>query len=333
VIHVLYGKDGFSLRERLDALRSQLDEDGALATNTTVLDGSKTTPAEVMGACDTVPFLGGHRLVIVQGLLSRIAGRASNEAETWLALADYAGRMPDSSTLVLVDGDVAAANPLLKALRGEAEVREFKRLNQRALPEWIQRRARAQGVKLAPGAVRLLADFVGDDLWTLAGEIEKLSVYAGEATVSEEDVRALVAAVRETSVFHLVDAIVEGRSAAAIRLLRAMFREEKGAPYVLVMIERQLRHIAVACEMLDRGEGSGRIGQVLGLPAFALDRLIDQAGAYSAARVRAAFERLLEADLQVKRGVYDAELALELFVYDLASRPAGLPVGGQGAAA
>ncbi|MEX0801173.1 MAG: DNA polymerase III subunit delta [Dehalococcoidia bacterium] len=326
MIHVLYGKDSFSLREKLDALRASLDPDGALATNTIVLDGRKTSAAEVMGACDTVPFLGSHRLVIVEGLLSRVGGRrgaeASSEAAAWQPLGEYAGRIPESSHLVLIDGDVSAGNPLLAALKGEAEVQEFKPPKGRAIQEWIQRRAAARGVKLAPGAVRLLADFVGDDLWTLAGEIEKLSLYAGDATVTEDDVRALVASVRETSVFHLVDAIVEGRSAAAVRLLRNMFQQDKAAPYVLAMIERQLRLIAVAREMLDRGEGSGRIGRELGLPPWALDRLVDQAGSYSAARVRAAFERLLEADLQVKRGVYDPELALELFVYDLASRRA-----------
>ncbi len=179
---------------------------------------------------------------------------------------------------------------------------------------------------MSPGAVRLLAEFVGSDLWALAGELEKLSIYAGGRPVGEEEVRALVTAVRETSVFPLVDAIVEGRPAAAVRLLRQLLRQESGVPYILAMIQRQLRHLAVAREMMDAGASSRRIGEALRLHDFALDRLLEQAPRYPPQRLRAAFRRLLEADLQIKRGVYHDELALELLVHDLAEapRPAGV---------
>jgi DNA polymerase-3 subunit delta len=332
MLHVFFGKDPFSLRERLNELRSSLDDDEMLASNTIVLDGRKTSLAEVTAACDTVPFLAACRLVIVEGLLARLAGAGRGRRRTkgpsadtaaWLPLADYVDRMPPSSHLLLIDGDVQARNPLLDALKGKGDIREFRPLAQRAVPGWIQSRARSLGLTLAPGAARLMADFVGNDLWALAGELEKLSVYAGGRTVGEEDVRALVTAVRETSVFPLVDAIVEGRSAAAVRLLRQMFRQQSSASYVLSMIQRQLRHLALAGEMINAGASSRRIGEVLRLPDYALDRLLGQAPRYPPQRLRAAFRRLLEADLQIKRGIYDDELALELLVHDLAeARPA-----------
>jgi DNA polymerase-3 subunit delta len=280
-----------------------------------------------MAACDTVPFMSANRLVIVEGLLSRLTGGRKGgaqtggrppDAEAWLPLADHIPEMPATTHLVLTDGEIAPGNPLLAALKGKGEVREFKPLGQRAVAPWIERRAQAAGLRLRQGAVNLLAEFVGPDLWTLAGELDKLAVYANGETVTEDEVRALVAAVRETSVFPLVDAIVEGRPAAAVRLLRQMLRQDAGPQYVLAMVQRQLRHLAVARDMLDAGAGGRAIGAALRLPDFALDRLLDQAPRYSAARLRYAFRRLLEADLQIKRGVYGAELALELLVQDLA---------------
>ncbi len=327
VLYVLFGKDSFSLRERLDGLRSSLDDDGMLASSTTVLDGRKTSLAEVRAACDTVPFMSTNRLVIVEGLLSRLAGAGrgrrrggepTEDAAAWLPLADYAGGMPPSTHLVLIDGEIKGRNPLLDALKGKGEVREFRPLNQRAVPDWIRRRAQPLDLKLSAGAVRLLAEFVGNDLWTLSGELEKLSVYAAGKPIGEEEVRALVTAVRETAIFPLVDAIVEARPAAAVRLLRQMFRQGSVAPYIIVMIQRQFRHLAIAREMLDAGESGRRIGDATRLHDFALERLLEQAPAYTMARLKAAFQRLLEADLHIKRGIYDDELALELLVQDLA---------------
>ena len=322
MLYVFFGKDSFSLRQRLDELRGALDADGMLASSTSVLDGRRATLAEVTAACDTVPFMSAHRLVIVEGLLSRFGGgrarKRGGEVEAWLPLAEYAGRMPPSTHLVLVDTEAEGDSALVEALRGKGEVREFRPLAQRAVSDWIRARAAARGLELSAAAARLLADFVGNDLWALSGELEKLSGYAAGRPVGEDDVRALVAAVRETSVFPLVDAIVEGRPAAAIKLLRQMFRQESGPQYILAMIQRQLRHLAVAREMLDAGESGRRIGEALRLRDFALDRLLGQAGRYSLPRLRSAFQRVLEADLQVKRGVYDGELALELLVHDLA---------------
>jgi DNA polymerase-3 subunit delta len=235
--------------------------------------------------------------------------------------------MPPSTHLVLIDGEIEGRNPLLDALKGKGEVREFRPLYPRAVPDWIRRRAQPLDLKLSAGAVRLLAEFVGNDLWTLSGELEKLSVYGAGADgsadprpqpIGEDEVRALVTAVRETAVFPLVDAIVEARPAAAVRLLRQMFRQGSGAPYILSMIQRQFRHLAIAREMLDAGESGRRIGDALRLHDFALERLLEQAPGYTMARLQAAFQRLLEADLHIKHGIYDGELALELLVQDLA---------------
>ncbi|MCH8920169.1 MAG: hypothetical protein IIA23_05605, partial [Chloroflexi bacterium] len=66
------------------------------------------------------------------------------------------------------------------------------------------------------------------------------------------------------------------------------------------------------------GESGRRIGDAMGLRDFALERLLEQAPGYTMARLQVAFQRLLEADLHIKRGIYDDELALELLVHDLA---------------
>src|SRR3972149_4072040 len=104
MLYVFFGKDSFSLRERLDELRAALDADGMLASSTSVLDGRRATLAEVTAACDTVPFMCAHRLVIVEGLLSRFGGggrarKRGGEGEAWLPPAEYAQRMAPPTPL------------------------------------------------------------------------------------------------------------------------------------------------------------------------------------------------------------------------------------------
>ena len=332
MLYIFFGPDSFSRREALEQLKAALDSDGMLQSATVIFDGRQVTPQEVMAACDTAPFFSSHRLVIIEGLLQRVAQgprsgrsrRRSAEASTagpWQALADYVDRMPPTTTLVLLDGDVPSGSPLLDVLSSKGRVRQFRPPDKRALPHWIQSRAQSLGLRIDGGAVGLLAELIGNDLWALASELEKLATYADGRPVREEEVRALVSASRELEVWGLLDAIVDGKPAAALKLLRRLFAQGRDATPILLMVQRQYRLLAIAREMLDAGATSRSIGERVGLSGYGLDRLLERASRHPLSRTRMAFRCLLEADIAIKRGIYDAELAVELLVQELAATP------------
>jgi DNA polymerase-3 subunit delta len=333
MLYVLYGRDDFSLREELARIKGELDSDGMLSSNTDVLDGREVSPEQLMAICDTMPFLSAHRLVVVEGLLKRSdpperprrgargARGGSREAlERWRGLADYAQRMPDTTTLVLVDEELSGdSNPLLKALKSAGQVREFRALRPGAVLQWILERAQNQGIDISPAAARLLADLVGNNLWVLASELAKLAAYAQGRRIEGADVRSLVSEARQVNIFAMVDAIVERRAGVALRLLRQLKMAGAEGGYLLAMVVRQYRLIIQAREMMTAGLSTREIGQQLGIASeFVLQKILDQAQRYSLSRLKAAYRRLLEADVGVKRGHYDEELALELLVHDLA---------------
>jgi DNA polymerase-3 subunit delta len=332
MLYVLYGRDDFSLREELARIKGELDSDGMLSSNTDVLDGREVSPEQLMAICDTVPFLSGHRLVVVEGLLKRFdppkrprrgaraaKGASAEAVERWLGLADYARRMPDTTTLVLVEEEVSPNNPLLKDLGAAGQVREFRPLRPGAVLQWILERAQSRGVDISPAAARLLADLVGNNLWVLASELEKLAAYAQGRRIEGADVRALVSEARQVNIFAMVDAIVERRAAVALRLLRQLTTAGAEGGYLLAMVVRQYRLIIQARELMTAGLSSHEIGQRLAISSeFVLQRILDQAQRYSLGRLKVAYRRLLEADVGVKRGQYDEGLALELLVHDLA---------------
>ncbi|HEY8491583.1 MAG TPA: DNA polymerase III subunit delta [Dehalococcoidia bacterium] len=335
-LYVFHGADDFSRTEALAELRASLDADGMLATNAQTVDAREASPEAVLALCDTVPFLGAYRLVVVEGLLGRFAerrgGRRRNAAPQdglgpWAALPAYVERMPPSTVLVLVDGEVRPENPMLRALAGKGRVREFRPLRAAEVPEWIRARAAARGLRLEPGAVRLLADLVGNNLWVLSAELEKLALYAGERPVTAEDVRALTAAAREVSVFALTDAVVAGQEREALRALEELLAAGAGGPYLLAMLARQYRLLLLAKELTLAGAPKAEVGRRLGIASpFALDRLLQQASRAGRERLEAAYRRLLEADAGIKRGLWDEESALTLLVSDLAAGAAGRSV-------
>jgi len=328
MFYILYGQDDFSLTQAVGKIKADLGDREMVATNTTNLEGQHLALSELRNKCGAAPFLSSRRLVIVDGLLGRFEvkqsrprsgkGKSGNGLGEWEGLDSYIKQMPETTVLVLVDEEVKGQNPLLKKLSPLAEVRTFPLLRGRDLKVWIRQRVKGEGGDITPQAVNLLAELIGGDLWAMDGEIQKLLLYSRERPISEDDVRQLVSHVQEANIFALVDAVAEGRTELAQRILHRLYDEGVAPTYILVMITRQFRLIAQA---KDLGPGLSRlqIQDRLGLKSsYSLDKTLSQAKLYDFEGVKRAYDKLLETDLAIKTGKYSDKLALELLVTELA---------------
>ena len=338
VLYIFHGADTFTRREALAELRASLDVGGALATNTVTLRANETSAGEVMAACATPPFLGTHRLVIVEGLLKlaqdgRKRGRKSEEgdaaAAAWEPLTASLPEMPESTALVLVDGSVSRDNPLLDRLRSVAKVQPCEPPAPRALADWAQARAQKLGLKLERGAAQKLAQLVGGqepgpdreslDTWSLASEIDKLAAYTGGPVIRAEDVEALTPGLREQKSYFLCDAIAERRPAAAAKLLHELLIQNDPPQVILATIAGHFRRLAIAREMLDAGADTAAIGPEVGRVGYGLEKLVEQASSYSLAEIRVVYAEIVDADFVHKSGRSDEIGAIEVLVQEIAS--------------
>ena len=343
MLYIFLGTDTFSRREALQKLKSDLDQDGMLTSNTLALDARQTTAGEVASACNALPFFGKHRLVIIEGLLQsseRPRGRlkkrlapnpedleemgnqpspdeANDEYEgPWQALVKTVDEMPETTALVIID-DKASNASLFRVLGSKGKVQRFDSLNQKSVPAWIQRRAQARGLKIDARAAGLMADAVGTDTWMLANEIEKLVAYANGDIIREADVRALVSRIRELQGYLLADAVADNRPHQALKLLHELAAQVESLQPLLSTIEGRYRRLAVARELLDAGASDSEIGRRIAATGYPLQRVIEQAGRWPIDKLRDALTRIAQADADTKGGIYDERLSLELLVHDL----------------
>jgi DNA polymerase III subunit delta len=330
--YILHGEDEFSRTEQVNKFRAQMGDPQFADLNTTQFDGRKVTLGELKHACDAVSFLSDKRLVIVEGMLARFDPRhgkgageepAETEANPTLAkdLKEYLARLPESTRLVFVESKTLAKNnPILKQAESDkknAHIKEFEELKPRALPKWIQDRVEEKGGTIEPSAVEELGAHVGTDLRLIDNEVDKLLTYRNGETIRAEDVRALVASVRESDIFALVDALGRRESGNALKLLHAQLDHNAAPIYLLSMIVRQFRLLLQMKDLAARGKPIAAAREQLKLYPFVAEKTWNQALNFSLPQLEAIYQRLLDTDVSIKTGRSEPVVALDMLVVEL----------------
>ena len=331
MLYILSGQDDFSVFQTLDRIKNDIGDRESLEINTTTLDGQQVTLEQVTMACETVPFLTEKRLVIIRGLLARFEQKRrsshqqknnkNNKLEDHKPFSSCILHIPDSTVLVLIEDTVSGSNPMYKELAPNATVKSYPLLKDTALREWVQKRVAEEGGDISPRAANLLTRLVGSNLWVMSSEINKLVLYTSGRRIEEEDIRTLVGYTQQFSVFNMVDSILEFKSELAGQLLQQLIQKGAAPVYLLTMLTRQVRMIVMAKELSRQRMSRTEIQYKLGTTSeYVVRKTLEQAARYSLPRLKEVYHRILEADISIKTGKYDAELALNILVAELSRR-------------
>ncbi len=326
MLYILAGADDFSIEEELAGIKKSLGDPSLLDTNTTILEGQQLKAGQLQEVCMAMPFLAPKRLVIVKGLLDRFEAKQgrkpkkekSGQSSDYKAFAAIATVLPESTVLVLIDSEVKPKNTLLKEILPKSKFKTFPLLKRDRLRQWIQQRVKKEGGSISPAAAALLEKLVGSNLWVMAGEISKLVLFTWGRSIEEEDVRQVVGYSQQVSIFNMVDAVLEFRAGPAQQAIQQLLNDGLAPPYLLFMLARQARMLIQAKDMTKRGKSAYEIQQKLFITSdFVWRKTSEQASRYSAERLKDLYHRLLEADISIKTGRYEPELALNILAAEL----------------
>jgi DNA polymerase-3 subunit delta len=334
-VYVLYGEDTFGRDEAVQTLKERMRALPAGEHNLTEL-GPETTVAALRLAADVVPFLAERRMVLVRGLLGRLAGRGAGRRPSARSrkpaaadtgpdeaqlLRDYLSDVPQTTSLVFVEDGRLDPEPLKAVIpRGRAAIREYPRVVD--VPRWIRGRAALIPVELDEAAVRELAQLGGADLRRLDSELRKLADYAAGRAITRADVRELVVG-KEMAVWTMLDGLSERRADKALGAFRLLLRqgEPTGALFGRDIVPHYHR-LLVARELsqLTREERLRIDVTALGLNPATVGRWMDQAAHFDPAELERSIELLLNLDRQIKLGETEPEPSIEVAIVQLCSR-------------
>jgi DNA polymerase-3 subunit delta len=198
------------------------------------------------------------------------------------------------------------------------QVHKADLLRENQIVPFLKSRAKARGVSLSQGAVMAITAAIGSNCAALDDAVERLGLFAGpDNEVTEEAVTQVVTTIREHSVFELVDAIGNRTSYKAILLLEELLSKREEPIKINAMLARHLRHLLLARIHLHLGTAQSALASLLGIPPFAVKKILGQSRRFRGANLEQSLARLAQVDFELKSSRRPSKIVMEEAILDL----------------
>jgi DNA polymerase-3 subunit delta len=311
-VYLLLGEEDVRADEALGTLLADAVPEEERALNLDVIDAGAVPVQDIITRCETLPFFGQSRAVVLT-----VRNPESWRAAEQDALADYLSQGPPPAVLIVVAPRLDGRRRLSQVLQRTARVIACNPLEPAEVSAWLAARAREYGKTIAPDAAALLVELAGSGLRALGLEVAKLAAYAGERdTITAADVRdAASHAAAQATIFEVMDAVGHRRADRAFRLLDALIALGEPPLRILYMLDDQVRMLARVQDLVDRGvRNRADVQRALGARAWRYRDYQKQVEAFGRVDTPRLLDMLFETDGAIKTGQMPARLALETLI-------------------
>lgn len=313
--YILFGGEDYLKSHAVRAVREDVCPEPAFAVfNDITIDVADYTQEGLVNAMSAPPMMTEGKLIVLRGL--DFTAMRAEEVEDFCEVLSLVKEYDFNTVLVyvaagLIDEGYLPKRPstTLKKLAEVAIPVRFEPATDAKLAAWGAKHFAHLGVQASLDVCRFLVSYVGQSMFVLAAEIEKLAYYAlanGRDSVSEEDVRLVAVPQISADTFAMSNALLAGNCRAALDALAVM--KFQGIEPMIVMgeLSRTFCDMQAAKLLVDAGRGVADVMSVLKIKSdWKAGNYCRAVSRTTAARLSRAVELCAVADAQVKRSYGD----------------------------
>lgn len=310
-LYLILSTQLFLRTQALDRLKARLEEEGPIDFNFHQYDAETANFAEVVNACNTLPFASDFRLVVVLNIQKAAAASLA-------PLVEYAQHPSETTVLAIVGETLPASSKLYKAVEKNGTVLTRKAPTKRDLPETLKALAAQEGLTLSSAAAYALVNSAGENLDVLTLSITKIKAYIAPRTnVEVDDIADVVSNTADVRVWDFFRALFSKEPKKAFSLLQDLIEvKRESVEYIMALSSSQMRDLIATKACLARGISSqDEVAKTLGKAPWQARNLIGQARLFDEKSLRDAYVALSDAAHQSRSGG-DARTLYECWILE-----------------
>lgn len=299
-VYILQGEETYYIDLISNYLEEHVLSDSEKGFNQVVLYGKDVTVANILTHAKRFPMMADRQVVIVKE--AQDIQDLQKDTGSKLMLSYLAN--PLTSTILVLchkHKTLDKRKELGKKADQLAVSLTFKKPYENQLAEFITGYVSEKGFRIEDEAVRVLAEYVGNDLSRLANEIDKVLIDSNKETpIKKDTVMSLVGMSKEYNIFELQKALINNDVYLAARIVAYIERNTKKNPVIpmVAFLYSFFSKVLIAVSL--RASSEKELVTALKISPFAARDYSQASRRYSIEKVIENISLLKQADLKLK---------------------------------
>ena len=304
--YVLYGKDKSRILYECDKLIKELN-----TSDIVKYDMKETSLEEVIDDAKTVGMFSNQKIIILEDSFFLTSGKNMDNQE---CLEEYLEHYnPDNYLIFLVYNEKIDTRKKINKLLSKHKIVELKTLDTTDLTKYVNEYIKENGYKLEDSNYFL--NRVGSSLNNIKNELDKLMMYKlNDKVITNEDVDKVSVLTSEEEIFTLTDAIVAKDTFKSLNLLEEFINKSYDEIQILMLLASQFRFFFQVKRLQNKNKSEKEIATILEANPYRVKFTTKKLYNYTEKDLLEYIQRLAKIDHDIKLGLMDKRLALELFI-------------------
>ena len=259
-VYLLMGEEDYYIDRISDYIVEKALDENEKEFNLTIMYGLDTDMASVVNNAKRYPMMSEHQVVVV---------KEAQNLRSWEELSFYMQKPLTSTILVFCykHGTLDRRKKIVAEIEKNGVVFESKKLKENLLPGFITTYMKRRKMEIDDTAAKLMAEFVGNDLNRLAGELDKLIITMPKDRnrITPVEIERNIGISKDYNNFELKNALITKDTLKANKIVKYFSDNPKSNPLqpTLALLFNYFSNLMVAYYAPERTENG--VAAYLGL--------------------------------------------------------------------
>lgn len=305
--YLLFGGDEWIKRKCFESIKKRVLQDPDDVMNAMYFEGKDCSVDSIIDAGETMPFFSEYKLISVKSSQLFKAGK-KDESEK---LLKWIKSIPDYSIFVFIEEEVDKRSSLYKHFQKHFQIEDCNCPSDEQLLKVVMEIVTEKRLQIAKKELQYFIMNMPQSISYMIQELEKLKTYAADQQVTKEMIDTICVFSLEQRVFSLLKEVGAKNVNQALIIYRKLIESKESPLLILSLIARQYRMMLQAKYLVKNRQSAKQIAGTIGMPYFAVNELLEQAGHYSFKQLEDILALCLEQDAAIKTGQMDQVYSIE----------------------
>ena len=318
--YIFCGLDEELIKISVNSIINKVVERDFLDLNLIKLDGLTTTFEDIENACETLPFFGDKKVVVVYRANFLKEKPDKDGAKTYTEILKYIKDLPSHTVLIMYylfndKRDTPKKNKKLTTLDKYVKVVHCDKLKKDRYYKKVDDLFKEKGRTIGKIQLRYFADKVQNNFDIIKREIDKLDCYALGREITKEDIDKLIQNKSEDDIFDLVEYISIRKVEKALDLLDELLFKADQHMLIISSIGNHFRRLHEIKVYLSQGKKLDFFMSKYRLPQFVCEKLMNQAAKFTVKQLNELIRVCVDTELKLKSSASEKQMEMELMLF------------------